>query len=396
MHIEIKMGGCMKISVYGAGNQNLYVNQLNLPENYGGEAPYGGSRIAMEFAEAGHDVVLAEPNKNILTEEMWKKVEESGVKVVSDDIEAARHGEIAIFFTPFGKKTIEIAKNIIPHLPENAIIANTCTISPAVLYAALEVELRTKRKDVGISSMHPAAVPGTPQHSHYVISGTSTDGTSYATDEQIKKCVELAESANKKAYVVPADVSSSVADINNHFTAIMIAGIIDACKLNERFKLPGGVSNEAILDTIKAFKNVIEEYGEIPINAPHFGKFLEQIKNNLPENMSNMASSNVSSPTAIMTHYFAITIAAGIIDACKFNSKLKTPEYIIRENILNTLRTLEYSMNRHDINEVLEQMHLEVLAKSTRYGMKLNDEPSSIVHSALKNLEDYQNKLSFI
>jgi len=154
MHIEMKMVEGMKISVYGAGNQNLYINQLNLPKCYGGEAPYGGSRIAMEFAEAGHDVVLAEPNRNMLTEEMWKKVEESGVKVVSDDIDAAKHGEIVILFTPFGKKTIEIAKNIIPHLPENAIIANTCTISPAVLYIALEVELRTKRKDVGISSMH--------------------------------------------------------------------------------------------------------------------------------------------------------------------------------------------------------------------------------------------------
>ena len=269
----MKMVEGMKISVYGAGNQNLYVNQLNLPKNYGGEAPYGGSRIAMEFAEAGHDVVLAEPNRNILTEEMWKKVEESGVKVVSDDIEAAKHGEIVIFFTPFGKRTLKIAKNIIPHLPENAIIANTCTISPVVLYNALEVELRTKRKDVGISSMHPPAVPGTPQHSHYVISGTSTDGTNYATDEQIKKCVELAESANKKAYVVPADVSSSVADINSPFVAIMVAGIIDACKLNERFKLPEGVFNEAILDTIKAFKNVIEEYGGIPINAPHMKNF---------------------------------------------------------------------------------------------------------------------------
>ncbi|WP_292460010.1 hypothetical protein [Methanothermococcus sp.] len=103
-----------------------------------------------------------------------------------------------------------------------------------------------------------------------------------------------------------------------------------------------------------------------------------------------MASSNISSPTAIITHYFAITIAAGIIKACKFNSKLEMPEYIIRENILNAFGALEYSINRHDINEVLRQMHLEVLAKSTRYSMKLNDEPSSIVHSALKNLEDYK------
>ena len=49
----------MKVTVYGAGNQDLYVNQLNLPGAYGGVPPYGGSRMAIEFAEAGHDVILA-------------------------------------------------------------------------------------------------------------------------------------------------------------------------------------------------------------------------------------------------------------------------------------------------------------------------------------------------
>jgi len=60
----------MKISIYSAGNQEYYINRLKVPELFGGEPPYGGSRMAIEFAEAGHDVVLAEPNKNILTEEM--------------------------------------------------------------------------------------------------------------------------------------------------------------------------------------------------------------------------------------------------------------------------------------------------------------------------------------
>ncbi|AEH06394.1 H(2)-dependent methylenetetrahydromethanopterin dehydrogenase-related protein [Methanothermococcus okinawensis] len=252
----------MKISVYGAGNQNLYVNKLNLPKNYGGEPPYGGSRMAMEFAEAGHDVILSEPNKNILTEEMWKKVEESGVKVVSDDIEAAKHGEICIFFTPFGKRTIEIAKNILPHLPENGIIANTCTISPVVLYTALEVQLRTKRKDVGISSMHPAAVPGTPQHNHYVISGISTDGKHYATEEQIKKCVELAESANKKAYVVPADVSSTVADMGSLVTAVALAGVLDYYSVGiDIMGAPEKMIEQQIIMTLQTMASLVETSG---------------------------------------------------------------------------------------------------------------------------------------
>lgn len=190
----------MKVSVYGAGNQNLYINKLNLPEKFGGEPPYGGSRMAIEFAEAGHDVVLAEPNKNIMSDDLWKKVEDAGVKVVSDDVEAAKHGEIHVLFTPFGKATFRIAKTIIEHVPENAVICNTCTVSPVVLYYSLEPILRTKRKDVGISSMHPAAVPGTPQHGHYVIGGKTTDGKELATEEQIKKAVELAKSAGKEAY----------------------------------------------------------------------------------------------------------------------------------------------------------------------------------------------------
>ena len=54
----------MKVSVYGAGNQNLYINKLKIPELFGGEPPYGGSRMAMEFAEAGHDVMLSEPDRD--------------------------------------------------------------------------------------------------------------------------------------------------------------------------------------------------------------------------------------------------------------------------------------------------------------------------------------------
>ena len=46
----------MKVSIYGAGNQDFYLNELRVSELFGGEPPYGGSRMAMEFAEAGHDV----------------------------------------------------------------------------------------------------------------------------------------------------------------------------------------------------------------------------------------------------------------------------------------------------------------------------------------------------
>ncbi|HIP90980.1 MAG TPA: H(2)-dependent methylenetetrahydromethanopterin dehydrogenase-related protein, partial [Methanothermococcus okinawensis] len=160
-----------------------------------------GSRMAMEFAEAGHDVILSEPNRDMLTEEMWEKVEESGVKVTNNDIEAAKHGELHILYTPT-QSTLEIAKKIIDHLPKDAVLLTTCTICPVVVYSHVLSKLRD-RKDIGFSSMHPTIVPGTPQHDHYIIGGRALDGKMYLTEEQLNKCIQLAESVNKKPYIVP-------------------------------------------------------------------------------------------------------------------------------------------------------------------------------------------------
>ena len=96
----------MKVSVYGAGNQKLYLEQLKVPEKFGGTPPYGGAGMAIQFAQAGHDVVLAEPNKDVISEDLWKRVEDAGVKVVTDDIEAAKHGEAHILFTPLDRKSV--------------------------------------------------------------------------------------------------------------------------------------------------------------------------------------------------------------------------------------------------------------------------------------------------
>ncbi|ADC69633.1 coenzyme F420-dependent N(5),N(10)-methenyltetrahydromethanopterin reductase-related protein [Methanocaldococcus sp. FS406-22] len=217
----------MKISVYGAGNQKLYLEQLKIPEKFGGEPPYGGAGMAIQFAQAGHDVVLAEPNRNIMSEDLWKKVEDARVKIVSDDIEAAKHGEVHILFTPFGKYTVKIAKNILPHVPQNAVICNTCTISPVVLHKMLAQELRAKRRDVGISSFHPAGVPGTEKQKVYVIAGKAFDGTSYATDEQINKLVELAKSINKIPKVMPMGLVSPVGDMVSSVVISIIASILE-------------------------------------------------------------------------------------------------------------------------------------------------------------------------
>lgn len=252
----------MKIAVYGAGNQELYVNHLKLPEKYGGEPPYGGSRMAIEFKEAGHEVYLAEPDKNMLPHEMWKIVEDVGVNVTSDDAMAAENSEIAVLFTPFGKPTFKIAKNIITHLPEGGVIANTCTVSPLVMYYVLEVEIKRKRSDVGICSMHPAAVPGTPQHGHYVIGGHTTNDLDLATAGQIQKCVDLVKSCNKEAYIVPADVSSAVADMGSLVTAVTLSGVLDYYQVGTKIiKAPQDMVEKQILMTLQTMASLVESSG---------------------------------------------------------------------------------------------------------------------------------------
>ncbi|MBW9222575.1 H(2)-dependent methylenetetrahydromethanopterin dehydrogenase-related protein [Methanothermococcus sp. SCGC AD-155-C09] len=251
----------MKVSVYGAGNQNLYVNKLKLPELFGGEPPYGGSRMAMEFAEAGHDVILSEPDRNKLTDEMWEKVESSGVKITNNDMEAAKHGELHILFTPFGCVTTSVANSIITYLPKDGVILTTCTASPSVLYISLKYELR-ERKDVGISSMQPAAVPGTPQHNHYVIGGTALDGREYITEEQMKKCVELAESVNKKAYVVPIDVVPTVSDMGVLTTAVALAGVLEYYTVSrEVIGAPKKMVEQQIAMTLQTMSSIVETSG---------------------------------------------------------------------------------------------------------------------------------------
>ncbi|NPB01446.1 MAG: H(2)-dependent methylenetetrahydromethanopterin dehydrogenase-related protein, partial [Methanopyri archaeon] len=50
----------MKVTVFGFGNQKLY-ERINVAENYGGEPPFGGAGMALDFARAGHEVVLSDP-----------------------------------------------------------------------------------------------------------------------------------------------------------------------------------------------------------------------------------------------------------------------------------------------------------------------------------------------
>jgi H2-forming N(5),N(10)-methenyltetrahydromethanopterin dehydrogenase-like protein len=256
----------VKVVVYGAGNQDLYVRRLNLPERFGGTPPYGGARMAIEFAQAGYETWLAEPNESIMDKEHWDAVKEAGVKVTNDDVEAAKNADVAILFTPFGKTTPRIVKTILPHLPQNAVIATTCTMPQTVLYDVLYITFRKERQklreDVGFSTMHPAGVPGTPQHEHYVIATATTDGRKFASDEQIDRLVELSKAAGKKPYLVPADIAPAVADMGVLITAVTLAGILDYYNIARNvIGAPEKMVEQQILMSLQIMASLVETSG---------------------------------------------------------------------------------------------------------------------------------------
>jgi hypothetical protein len=91
----------------------------------------------------------------------------------------------------------------------------------------LERELRIDHKDVGIVSLHPDAVPDTPNHGHYVTGGRASNSLDITTDDQILKYVDLAKICGKGAYVVPSDVSSARTWGHSSWGGTL-AGVIDS------------------------------------------------------------------------------------------------------------------------------------------------------------------------
>jgi len=95
-----------------------------------------------------------------------------------------------------------------------------------------------------------------------VIGGRATSGLELASEEQIQKCVELAESCGKTAYVVPADVSSTVADMGSLVTAVTLAGVLDYYYVGTQIiKAPVEMVEKQILMTLQTVASLVESSG---------------------------------------------------------------------------------------------------------------------------------------
>ncbi|WP_297445629.1 H(2)-dependent methylenetetrahydromethanopterin dehydrogenase-related protein [Desulfurobacterium sp.] len=254
----------MKVTVYGFGSLNYYLYKLNVPERLGGSPPYGGSAMALEFAQAGHNVTLADPHLDRVPVDIKSKLETAGVKLTTDDVEAAKDAEIAILFTPFrGGVTFKIAENILPYLAEDAVICTTCTMSILVLNSYLQNAIFMEgREDIGFSTMHPAAIPGTPQHQHYLIATNELLRKPIVTDEQIDKLKNLAIDAGKKVYLLPAELVSAVGDMGIVTTAIAFTGAIEYYRVaRDVLKTKRSMTEFQIAQSLQVVSSLVAKYG---------------------------------------------------------------------------------------------------------------------------------------
>lgn len=373
----------MNISIYGAGNQRMYLEKLKIPEKYGGDAPYGGAAIAIEFAKAGHDVVLAEEDKEIMSEKMWEKVKDAGVTVVSDYTEAAKNAEIVLFHKSF-KNSSEIVDSIVSNLPRDAIVANASNFSAINLL--LESSLKTKRNDIGLSSMYPIAIPGTPYHNSYIIAGKSIDGEHHATEEQIKKCVDLAKSVNKEPKVVPYNIAPILADVKKYFAIVSLSGIIYICSNSQ------GISEQVLknelLNILEVFKKTM--YACNGVFPSNIGCVLEQMSKFLLKQKKN---NQQTMPPHIdeITQSYALILLSGMIESCILYDYLDLPDELKKKDIIYTIREMEYLIEKYEFSKILEYMHPNILIKSAKYDMTLSSIISnkSMLYSAMYGLEKY-------
>jgi H2-forming N(5),N(10)-methenyltetrahydromethanopterin dehydrogenase-like protein len=255
----------MKVAVFGFGSLNYYLNKLNVPERLGGDPPYGGSAMALEFAKTGkYEVWLADPHFDKVPPEVLKKLEDAGVRMTTDDTEAATDAQVAVMFTPFRAGiTFKITENIIPHLGEGAVIGTTCTMSCLVLKAQMERPLlKAGRRDIGFSTMHPAAIPGTPQHQHYLIATNELLREPIATEEQIQRLKLLAEDSGKKAYLIPAELVSPIGDMGIVVTSIALVAAIEYYIVSRKVLHTRKPQTEfQIAQSLTAIANVVSKYG---------------------------------------------------------------------------------------------------------------------------------------
>jgi len=249
----------VKVTVFGFGNQKLY-ERINVAENYGGEPPFGGAGMALDFARAGHEVVLSDPFLDEQDPEHVSKLEEAGVQLTTDDAEAVQDAEIIILFTPFGK-TPEIVHNVAEDIPEGAVICTTCTCNPMAVFLELTDMKIDVPEEVGVTAFHPAGIPGTETQKIYLSTRYTDMGNRIVTDEQFERLVELAESAGKELVELPSAIHVSiVGDVVIVLTRRILAALAEFLETGTWFAPEEMLDVQAQL-TLYTLASLVEKLG---------------------------------------------------------------------------------------------------------------------------------------
>jgi len=213
------------VAVLGFGDQELY-ERIGAQEKLGGEPPFGGAAMAIEFAEAGHDVVLSDPNLDEQDPEHVDRVVDAGVELTDDDAQAVSNADVVVLFTPFNA-TRGIVMEIAPALSDGAVLAPTCTSSAFEVHEALFEAGLSVPDDVSVVPAHPAGIPGTDGHRAYLTAYKTGNGTELATKEGYETLKTVLESTGKKVYELP---TVELVHILGDLSVVLVRRVVEALK----------------------------------------------------------------------------------------------------------------------------------------------------------------------
>lgn len=144
--------------------------------------------------------------------------EKLGLKIASDDNEAVADADWIITWLPKGDMQKGIIEKFAGNIKEGAIITHACTIPTTKFYGIFEELNLVQSKKVQVSSYHPGAVPE--------MKGQAFISEGYASEETIKKLMEIGTLARGEAFKLPAELLGPVCDMCAALTAITYAGIL--------------------------------------------------------------------------------------------------------------------------------------------------------------------------
>jgi 5,10-methenyltetrahydromethanopterin hydrogenase len=181
-------------------------------------------------------------------EEMEKKLD---IEITTDDSEAVEDADLIISWLPKGGVQPKIFKKIVDDIPEECVVANTCTI-PTRQFKEMFEDLG--RDDLQVTSYHPATVP---EHKGQVFVAEG-----YADDEVVEAVYELGKKARGLAFKVPGYLLGPVCDMASAVTAIVYAALLtfrDAC--TDILGAPVDFTQNMAAEALKMMAKYMEEQG---------------------------------------------------------------------------------------------------------------------------------------